>query len=57
MHVRICSVVISLGIIISVYFHLHTVQIQYMYPQRYSYPIVTGAKPVLVPKTGLAPVV
>ena len=39
-HVRTCSVVISLGLIISVNLHLHTVQIQYMYHQRNSYPIV-----------------
>ena len=56
-HVRTCSVIISLGLIISVYFNLRTVQIQYMYTQCYSYHIVTGAKPGLVPETGLAPVV
>ena len=50
-----CSYII--GIIYRCILPLHTVQIQYMYPQRYSYPIVTGAKPVLVPKTGLDPVV
>ena len=42
---------------ISVYFHMRTVQIQYMYPQLYSYHIVTGVKPGLVPETGLAPVI
>ena len=35
LHVRTCSVVISLELIISVYFHLQTVQMQYMYPHRY----------------------
>ena len=39
-HVRTCSVVIALGLIISAYFHFDTVQIQYMFPQRNSYPIV-----------------
>ena len=33
LHVRTCSVVISLGLIISVYFHLLIVQMQYMYQQ------------------------
>ena len=36
-HDRTCSLVIFLGLIISVYFHLHTVQIQYMYQQRYTF--------------------
>ena len=35
LHVRTCSVVISLGLTISAYFHLQTVQMQYMYQQRY----------------------
>ena len=36
-HERTCSLVIFLGLLISVYFHLHTVQIQYIYQQRYTF--------------------